>query len=446
MTMRRLVGMGRPRGAWYVRMTALAVPLALTMAVTGCRAEESTTPQTGKEGNKVDFGVTNEPCPDAIDSTKGCIYLGTMSDLTEGPFKALAVPITDAQKAFWKRVNQDGGIGGYEIDVTTYVKDNKYNPQIQNQVYQEIKPKILAVAQTLGSPTTAAILPDLKSNNIVAVPASWTSLWGVEDVVIESGTNYCIESMNSVDYAVDKLGAKSVMAVHLAGDYGDDAAAGAKIAAEKRGLSFTDVETATGVDNQGGAIDAIVSGRPDLVILTNGPTDAAVIIGQAAARGFRGKFIGTSPTWNPGLLQSPAAAAINALYLQSGPWQPFGADTPGHKAMREALGTVAQKNDGYTSGWVWSYPLKAALLKAAENKDLTRAGLLAAVKSLDTVDYEGMLPSGAGNYSGDSNDAVFRQSLISKPDATADSGVTLVESFFTGPTAKDYTFDKPCYQ
>ena len=115
-------------------------------------ARNPTTPQTGKEGIKVDFGVTNEPCPQAIDGSKGCIYLGTISDLTEGPFKALAVPITDAQKAFWKRVNEQGGIGGYEIDVTTYVKDNKYNPQIHNQVYQEIKPNILALAQTLGSP------------------------------------------------------------------------------------------------------------------------------------------------------------------------------------------------------------------------------------------------------------------------------------------------------
>ena len=55
-------------------------------------------------------------------------------------------------------------------------------------------------------------------------------------------------------------------------------------------------------------------------------------------------------------------------------------------------------SDGYTAGWVWSYPLKAALEKAAENKDLTRAGLLAAAKSLTSVDYEGMLPAGAGNY------------------------------------------------
>ncbi|HEV8561275.1 MAG TPA: ABC transporter substrate-binding protein [Actinophytocola sp.] len=427
-------------------VAALAVPLALAMLVAGCRAKESTAPQTGKEGNKVDFGVTNEPCTGSTHTDRGCIYLGTMSDLTEGPFKALAVPITEAQKAFWKRVNDSGGIGGYDIDVTTYVKDNKYNPQIQNQVYQEIKPKILAIAQTLGSPTTAAILPDLKASNLVAVPASWTSLWGVEDVVVESGVNYCFESMNSVDYAKQKLSVKSVMAVHLAGDYGDDAAAGAKIAAEKNGLTFTDVKTATGQDNQGAAIAAIVSGNPDLVILTNSPTDAAVIIGGAASKGFKGKFIGTGPTWNPGLLKSAAAPAIKALYLQSGPWQPFGADTPGHKAMREALGTVSAPNDGYTSGWVWSYPLKAALLKAAENKDLTRAGLLKAVKSLTSVDYEGMLPSGAGNYAGDPDKAAVRQSQIAKPDDAAASGVTVIEPFFTGPTAKDYKFTKACYQ
>lgn len=427
-------------------VAVLAVGVLVGGSVGGCRSQESTTAQTGKEGTKVDFGVTNEPCPQAIDTSRGCIYLGTISDLTEGPFKALAVPITDAQKAFWRRVNEQGGISGYEIDVTTYVKDNKYNPQIHNQVYQEIKPKILALAQTLGSPTTAAILPDLKANNVVAAPASWTSLWAFEDVVVESGANYCVESMNTVDYAVDKLGAKSVMAVHLAGDYGDDAAAGARIAAEKRGLKFTDVKTATGQDNQAGAIDAIVSGSPDVVILTNGPTDAAVIIGQAGARGYKGKFLGTSPTWNPGLLDGPAAATLMAQYLQSGPVQPYGADTPGHEAMRAALGNVPQPNEGHTSGWVFSYPLKAALEKAAENKDLTRAGLLAAVKSLTSVDYEGMLPEGSGNYSGSPNEQVVRQSRIAKPDQASPSRITDIEPMSTGPTVKDYTFEKPCYQ
>lgn len=401
----------------------------------------------GREGGdgETGAGVTSEPCPNPVNQDNGCVYLGIISDLTSGPFAALSVPITDAQKAFWKRVNQDGGIGGYDINVTRYVRDNKYNPETHNQVYQEIKGEVLALAQTLGSPTTAAIIDDLRSNNVVSAPASWTSAWAFEDVIVESGTNYCFEAMNSVDYAVQERDVKSVMAVHYAGDYGEDGAAGARVAAKRHGLRFEDVETEEGQDNQAGAVDAVATRKPDLVVLTTGPTDAAVVIGQAAARGYQGQFIGTSPTWNPALLQSPAAAAITKMYLQSGPWAPFGADTPGHKAMRAALGKVTP-NDGYTSGWVWSYPMKAALEKATESGNLTRQGLLDAVKSLKTVDYEGILPQEAGNYSGNPNETVFRQSLISKPDKSAPTGVRLVKDFFTGPTAKNYDFTKACYE
>jgi ABC-type branched-subunit amino acid transport system substrate-binding protein len=426
------------------RYTLVVGFIALAVITAGCRGGESE--DVGEGGVKTDVGVTAEACPNAVNSDNGCIYLGVISDLTEGPFAALAVPITDAQKAFWKRVNETGGIGGYDIDVTTYVRDNKYNPQIHNQVYQEIKGKVLALAQTLGSPTTAAIINDMKANNVVGAPASWTSGWAFQDVIIESGTNYCYESMNSVDYAVEEFGTKSVMAVHYPGDYGADAAAGAKIAAERNKLPFTAVETQQGQENQAGAIDRIVSAKPDLVILTTGPTDAAVIIGQSAARRYQGKFIGTSPTWNPLLLKSPAAPAIKALYLQSGPWQTFSADTPGHQAMREALGPDVKPNDGYTSGWAWSYPLKAALQKAVDDKDLTRAGLLRAVKQLESVDYEGMLPSAAGNYKADPSEAVVRQSLISKPDEQGAAGVTTIKDFFVGPTAEQYTLDGPCYE
>lgn len=429
------------------RSITLATAVVTVAVMSGCRSDAPET-QQGSEGVKFDVGVTKEPCPEAVDKAKGCIYLGTLSDLTSGPFKALAVPITESQKLFWKRVNQAGGIGGFEIDSAKYVKDNKYDPQVTSQVWQEIKPNVLALAQTLGSPQTAAILPDLKSSNVVAAPASWTSAWAFEDNILESGTNYCFEAMNSVDWAVETLKPKSVAAVHYPGDYGDDGAAGAKIAAEANKLTFTDIPTTPGQENQGAAVTKLVGAKPDLVILTTAPAEAAAIVGGAAQAGFKGKFIGTSPSWNPALLKSPAAAAMQALYLQSGPWAPYGTDTAGHKAMREAVGAKFSSgpSDGWTAGWVWSYPLKAALEKAAENKDLTRAGVLNAVKQLETVDYEGMLPEAAGKFGGAAGERVFRQSLISKPDPTAPTGVKVEKDLFTGPTADKYDFTKPCYQ
>ena len=128
------------------------------------------------------------------------------------------MPITEAQKAFWNRVNEDGGIGGYDIDVTKYVKDNKYNPQTHNQVYQEIKPDILALAQTLGSPTTAAILDDLDAEQ------HRRGAGGVDLALPVRGRDPGVRRrttassrMNGVDYAVENSTSKTVMAVHYAG-------------------------------------------------------------------------------------------------------------------------------------------------------------------------------------------------------------------------------------
>jgi ABC-type branched-subunit amino acid transport system substrate-binding protein len=418
--------------------------VALALLATGCRGGGEA------EGGSSDIsapGVTDEACPEAVNADNGCIYLGTISDLTQGPFAPLGVPITEAQAAFWNRVNEDGGIGGYDIDVTTYVKDNLYNPQTHQQVYGEIEGEVLALAQTLGSPTTLAIIPDMDRDEMVGAPASWTSLWAFEDAILESGANYCVEGMNAVDYMVAENDISSVMAVGFPGDYGGDGAAGAEIAAEANGIEFTGVETAPGQEAQAGAISAIVKQKPGLVILGTGPTETAVIVGQAAAQGFTGQFIGLGPTWNPALLETPAAPALEALYMQSGYWGPFGTDTPGHQAMRDALGDVAQPNDGYTAGWAWSYPLKAALEEWLEGDyDKDRGGLLEAVQSLETIDYEGMLPEEAGNRTGDPDETIFRESVLSKVDPSAPSGVAIVEDFGAGPTVSEHTFEGACFE
>ena len=227
--------------------------VALALLATGCRGGGEADGESAVNAP----GVTDEACPEAVNADNGCIYLGTISDLTQGPFAPLGVPITDAQAAFWNRVNEDGGIGGYDIDVTTYVKDNLYNPQTHQQVYGEIEGDVLALAQTLGSPTTLAIIPDMDRDEMIGAPASWTSLWAFEDAILESGANYCVEGMNAVDYMVGEKDISSVMAVGFPGDYGGDGAAGAEIAAEANGLEFTGVETAPG---QVATVDSINPG------------------------------------------------------------------------------------------------------------------------------------------------------------------------------------------
>lgn len=461
------------------RWKRLAVMLAvLALAATGCRSgsdedtaapvesdvvteapEEEPTEAAESESESepaaagdvtFDRGVTEEPCPAATNEDNGCIYLGTISDLTQGPFAALGPSIVAGQAAFWQRVNDEGGIGGFDVDVSEFVRDNLYSPETHAQVYSEIRGDVLALAQTLGSPTTAAILDDLEADDMAAAPASWTSGNDFEQVILESGNNYCVESMNSVDWWTEDQGNEvtTVAAVHYPGDYGDDAAFGTRSAAEARGLEFLDIPqtpAAAGGTTQA-AVSQLVAEAPELVIITTGPAEAAEIIGTAAAQGFTGQFIGTSPTWNPGLLQTPALPALQAQYIQSSPWASYEADDAAHEALREYTSDLTP-NDGLTSGWMWSYPLRAALEAAAENGDLTPAGVIAAVESLEAVDYEGALPEEAGNFSGSPDEQAFRGTFFSEVTEESPTGVAaLIDEPYSGPSAEEFTFDQPCFQ
>jgi ABC-type branched-subunit amino acid transport system substrate-binding protein len=428
--------------------------MVLALALGACRGDSGAPDGDGDGGGvATDIGVAAEPCPEAVNADNGCIYLGILSDLSVGPFAPLAVPVTAAQEAFWQRVNEAGGIRAdgvdqaYDVDVTTYQRDTRYDATEHRRAYEEIEPNILALAQTLGSATTEAILPSMRENNVVAAPAAWSSLYAFEDVILESGANYCVESMNAVDYATETYEISHVMAVYFDDDYGADAAAGAQIAAEAHGLEFTGVPTSPGAENQAEAVGRIIAAEPDLVIVTTGPSELAAIVGGAAGQGFvSARFIGTSPTWNPALLGSPAGEALVGLYEQTGPWVGvWDGDTPGHQAMREAIGEVDQINDGYTSGWVWSYPIKAALEAALAAGDLTRAGVRAAAGALTSVDYEGMLPEGAGNYAA-GPDGQVRGNTINRPDPDSPVGVSVHRELFVGPTAEGHELTQPCFE
>jgi ABC-type branched-subunit amino acid transport system substrate-binding protein len=419
--------------------------LALSVGLAACGADEDGGGDKAAGDIKTAKGVTSQPCPGGA-ADRGCIYLGILSDLTTGPFAPLAVPVTDGQKDFWKRVNAQGGIGGkYDVNVTKYTRDNKYNPQEHVAKLREIEPNVLALAQSLGTPMTLAALPLMKQNDLVAAPASWWSGWAFNDegLVIESGYSYCGEAMNGLDFAAEEFGKpKKVLQVGYPGDYGGDGAAGAKVWGEANSVDVATVKTApnAAAGNQDAVVGAIKKQAPDVVYLNTGPAEMAEIVGKAVAGGFKGEFIGSIPTFNPAVLKSKAGPAILAKYRFVSPWGPFGSDTAAHDAMSEATGGKAPANDGYTFGWIWSYPLKALLDQAASDGDLTREGLVAAVDKT-TATYEGALPD---HKLGTGADNIVKEAIIGKPDPKAPTGASVLKDFFTGPTIEKHEFTEAC--
>jgi ABC-type branched-subunit amino acid transport system substrate-binding protein len=429
------------RGRW---LTVGAAVLSVGLVAGACTDADA-------DGDEVtEVGVTGEPCPNPVNEDNGCIYLGVLSDLTEGPFAALGVEVVDGQRDFWQRVNDEGGIGGYDIDIDHYTRDNHYDADAHAEAYAEIEPEVLALAQAMGTPSATAVLSDMDDDDLIGVPASWWSGWDFEEtshgVILGSGYSYCLESQIGLDWLAQELGALSrVMAVGYPGGYGDDGAAGVQAWAEATDTEyagFTQTEPNAVVGDQDDVVQAILDAEPDAVQLGVGPAETGEIVVKAAARGFEGMFLGSAPTWNPALVADPEVAQVlQALYRHISPWEGFEGESDAHEAMREAKGEGLPANDGYTFGWIWSYPLKAALEAAADADDLTREGLREAVDGLE-VDYAGALPT--RTFRGEADEGAPRVAVISAPDPDAPLGLSTIETGVTGPTADEFDYDAPC--
>ncbi len=428
----------------------IALAAAGLLALTACTPVTPTDPPTGPPAEiKTGQGITTEPCPAAVNPSNGCIYLGVLSDLTVGPFAALAGPITDAQELFWAKVNKDGGIGGFDIDTSAYKRDTEYNAQKHSAEYAQIAGSIAAISQSLGTVNTEAVLPDMIDRSLVTVPTSWWSGYAFDDydngIVLETGYSYCTESIVGLDWFAENYAAPTtVQAVGYPGDYGGDSAEGVnRWAALNGATALAPIGTGPNqvVGDQSAVIAAVMQRSPDVVVLAVGPAETAQIVGGLAQAGFQGRFLGSLPTWNHALLGSAAAPALVALYNHMTPYQNWGSSSAGMSALAEALGADGPPNGGSIIGWVIGYPMKAALEAAAAKGDLTPQGIAAIVNGL-TVDFEGMIPN--HTYGGDPKATAAQAVTIGQPDANVELGMKTIADFYTGSTFNQTDYTSAC--
>lgn len=467
---------------------ALALGAVLALTVTACGGDEepgeagsetsepsetAAPSETGSETEtggemsvsdvEFDIGVTAEPCPGTPNQDNGCIYLGVLSDFT-GPFSVFGGPLTEGNQKFWETVNEDGGVGGlFDVVITDEnIGDTGYNPQTHVEQFNQIEPNVLALAQTLGTPQTLGIAGDMAELDMIGSVSTWWSGWSFNDNIVEYGSNYCLDAMNGVDWVVANGGTvigegdaaaqipesvETMVVVYFEGDYGGDALAGAKAAAEANDIEVlaevAQVPVVAGGDVTA-AVTAIVQNQPDLIWITTGPTELGQIMGGAFTNGYQGGFyMGSHPTYNSGLLASDAGPLVLGKYAFVGPHDSYDGDSAAHEAMRAAYGDSPPENDGGTFGWMMEYPILAALEQAVANGDLTRAGVLAAKNEVE-VSFEGAMPS--RSYSVSPDESVQRVTFIGKADPAGTTGALSVEQSYTGPTAESYEFTGPCVE
>jgi len=418
------------------RLFAVLAVVAMVAVACGGSKKSSSSSSSGK--------LTAAP---GFDPTANTIHLGVITPLT-GPVAAIGKPLTAGTETWFKYVNEElGGIGG-KYKVVLDEEDSQYTPALAVQAYNKIKGGEVMIGQLLGTPVTKAVLPQLKTDNIVAAPASLDADWVRDPNLLPVGGPYQIQMINAADYAVKNLGLKTKTACTMIQDdaYGQAGQAGVDYAASK--LGFTIKTTAkypatspTSNTDMTAPIQQLKSNGCQIVFLTSTPTDTGKAFGKAAELQFVPQWIGQSPSYIGALIKTPLAPYLQAHFLltsEGTEWNDRSVKGMADMVDRQKKYVPAQAPDYYFGfGYLQARAVTDLLEKAVQLGDLSRAGIMAALGKLGQVSFDGL----SGDYDYGTSAATRkppRSTTLFKINPAKDIGIeklAVVES----DTAKGYT-------
>ena len=422
----------------------LAALLALLLLAAACGGRDDNDDAGDDSGDDQSSATTVKkelkPGP-GFDGTT--IKVGALTPLTGPVAGVIGIPLTEGNKVYLEKVNAAGGIAGkYKLELVA--EDNVYNTDNTKTKYKQIKDQVVMFAQILGTPPTSAVLVDLKTDKIMASPASLDAEWIGEENLLPVGGPYQTQIVNGLAYALDEGGAKGKTVCAFAADdaYGEAGLQGFEFAAKELKFTKGPITRYTATDTDFTAqITQLKNGNCGVVTMTSLPTQTNTFLGKAQQLGFEPQFyVNQSPTWVSAFAASPLWQK-NVLVMGEG--TTWGDETvPG---MKEMIADVAkfrpdQKPDSYfTFGYAQMKAVVALLTKAVELGDLSREGVLEASKELGTVKFDGLF--GDYGYGPVEDRKPPKASSVYKVSATAPGGLEAVKKNFLSDAAKKFELE-----
>ncbi|WP_405010931.1 ABC transporter substrate-binding protein [Kitasatospora sp. NBC_01539] len=411
-----------------VRSAAAAAVLLL--AATACSTKTGTSSErVGKDDVAMGPGVT--------DTT---ITLGALTDLT-GVYASLGKSIVNAQQMWAEQVNKSGGICGRKVEIK--VKDHGYDVQKGVAAFAEVEPDSALLTQVIGSPIVAALKQDIAARKILTLPLGWSSTLLGQEYVQVVGPTYDIDMVNAVDFLTRTAhltaGAK-IGHVYFEGEYGENALAGARYAAQQSGYEIVGQKIKATDTDLAAQVTALKQAGVKAILISAGPKQTASLVGLSAAQGLLVPVVSSAPGFAPQLLDSAAAPALEKMLFLTSGYPAASADTSRMRQLVQdykARYPDAPVDSGVVSGWVAAQVAAGALSDACTAKKLTREGIAAAHRAqtaLNILDvpFDFSDPSKPSTYA----------SFVQKPSKQATGGLTTVEPAHEVAAARAYQLPK----
>lgn len=413
----------RPSHRTPVRLAVGLVAVSLALAACGKGGDDESGEEEG--GLKTGIGVSDSE-----------ITLGVFAD-TSGVYKNLGLGVVQGHQIWETEVNEAGGVCDRNIKLE--IRDHGYKADTAKIQFPDLEPKILGFMSLLGSPVNAALKQDMIDKKTTAIALSWSSQILDNPYVIIPGTTYDIEMINGLSYLMEEGKLKdgdTIGHIYIEGEYGENGLRGAeyfakehKLKVEKVGVQATDTDMASIVTGfKGKNVKAIA--------LTTSPAQTASAAATNAALGLNVPLVGNNPVFSPQLLDSPAAKALEKLYVVASA-VPFGSDVPKAKAVAQKFKDRFSELPnagvpyGYAIGMIWGQILE----EACANQDLTREGITDAFAGLDAVTTEDLVADLDFTEQGT---PATREVYVAVPDKGVDGGLRQVKALFASDEAKSY--------
>jgi len=244
------------------------------------------------------------------------IKLGSVLPL-QGGFAAGATQFRDGVDAYFKWVNEEGGVNGRKI--VWSAENDSYNPQQSVAAIKKLVDRdgVFAIVGTLGTANTLAVLPFLKQRNVPLLGPLGShplineprdrNIFPISPTGPRQGTSL-------LQYAHESLNAKRIAVFYQDDQMGKELLSGVKQYAASHGLEIVGEASyvPSDVDVSAQAL-ALRQSNPDAVVMAVIPKQGTLFLIAAQKLGWKSKFLALQVMGDPLTLRL-GGDAVNNLY------------------------------------------------------------------------------------------------------------------------------------
>lgn len=340
------------------KFLSLLLVFMMVFSFAGCAKQETETEATtaAAAGEETTAAVEELEWAQGITDTE---IIVANSAATSGAFAPVGVPFNAGIEAYFKKINDEGGIQGRQL-VFKHV-DDEFDPvkgkaALSSFVEDE---KVFAIVGHFGTPVVAATIEDIKSYGIPAVYFATGIGQLYNDNATDEGRNifpvqpiYKTEGKIMIARAVGDFGAKKVGIIYTNDDAGKDLLWGAQQMATELGVELVEQQVAAGATDVSSAVTAIKEANVDFIIGAAIQATFPTVVKELAAQSVDKDVITTYVNVSPVIAQGVVNEIAGKFDVYGSGWVSFEGDRA--KALEEfAKFTVGYETNVYAmTGWI----------------------------------------------------------------------------------------------